>query len=306
MIREALGDDVLYYLGKSYGTYIGALYADLFPDRVGRLVLDGAVDPSLTSVEFGLGQATGIERALSAYLADCVAQADCPLGSTETEAHETVAGLIDVIADDPLPTDDADRPLTETLAIYGIILPLYVPPEQGYEFLTQALSEALAGSGETLLFLADTYLLRNPDGTYNGNQNEAISAVHCVDRPSLDDVEQIETTADDFAEVSPIFGPFLAWGELSCAQWPVEPVAEPAPVTASGADPILVVGTTGDLATPYEWAEGLAEQLESGVLLTYEGFGHTAYFSGSDCIDSAVDTYLLDGDLPGEDELTCS
>lgn len=306
VIRAALGDDALHYLGKSYGTYIGALYADLFPERVGRLVLDGAMDPSLTSVEFARGQATGIDRALSAYLADCVEAGDCPLGSSEIAARDTVAELIEVVGDDPLPTSDPDRSLTQTEAIYGIILPLYVPPGQGYEVLTQALGEALAGNGDILLFLADNYLDRNADGTYNGNQNEAIVAVHCVDRPSLENAEEVETAAEEFAEISPVFGPFLAWSEMGCAHWPVEPVGEPAPVSAAGADPILVVGTTGDLATPYEWAEGLADQLESGVLLTYEGFGHTAYRAGDDCIDSAVDAYLVDGEVPEEDQLVCS
>lgn len=306
VIRAALGDDELYYLGKSYGTYIGALYADQFPENVGRLVLDGAVDPSLSSVEFGLGQAAGIERALTAYLEDCVADSECPLGSSVIDARETVAGLIDVIEEEPLPTSDSDRPLTASLAIYGIITPLYIPPEQGYSLLTTALEEALAGNGDTLLFLADTYLDRNADGTYNGNQNEAIMAVHCVDRPGLDSVEEIEATLGEFEEASSIFGPFLAWGELGCSQWPVEPVDKPAPVSATGADRILVVGTTGDLATPYEWAEGLADQLEPGVLLTFEGFGHTAYRAGSDCVDSTVDSYLIDGELPDEDQLVCS
>lgn len=306
IMRAALGDDVLYYLGKSYGTYIGALYAGLFPDNVGRLVLDGAMDPSLTSVEFALGQATGVDRALTAYLEDCVAQTECALGSSVIEARETVAGLLDVIENEPLPTSDPDRPLSAALATYGIILPLYVPPEQGYEYLTSGFEEALGGNGDTLLFLADVYLDRNADGTYNGNQNEAIFAVHCVDRPSLETAEEVEATLGEFEEASPIFGPFLAWSELSCASWPVEPVDEPEPVSAAGADPILVVGTTGDLATPYEWAEGLADQLESGVLLTYEGFGHTAYFTGNDCVDSVVDTYLIDGELPEGEQPVCS
>ncbi len=305
VLRAALGDEELYYLGRSYGTYIGARYADMFPDAVGRVVLDGAVDPSLSGNEFALGQARGIERALSAYLEWCTEQAECPLGDSESVARETLAELLEVIDSEPLPTDDDDRPLTRSLATFGIVLPLYFPPEQGYGPLTAALSEALAGRGSGLLSLADTYLARNNDGTYSGNQNEATYAVRCADQPDGADPDGVREVLDEFEEASPIFGPFLAWDELACDEWPVEPASKPGPVGAIGADPILVVGTTGDLATPYEWAESLAGQLSSGVLVTYEGFGHLAYLvAGNECVDEAVDGYLLDGTVP-DDGLVC-
>jgi hypothetical protein len=163
----------------------------------------------------------------------------------------------------------------------------------------------MSSDGDYLMYLADIYLDRNDDGTYNGNQNEVLYAVHCVDRPDVTDPEQIEASLTEFEEVSPVFGPFLAWGGLACGEWPVQAQSEPAPVNARGAGPILVVGTTGDLATPYEWAVALADQLDSGFLLTFEGFGHLAYrTAGSDCVDSVVDTYLLEGELP-EEEPTC-
>ena len=305
VLRAVLGDESLNYLGKSYGTYIGALYADQFPERVGRMVLDGAVDPSLTGPEFALGQARGVDAALSAYLGWCVDSGDCPLGVSEAEARDTLVQLLEVIDAEPLPTPDEDRPLTKSLATLGIILPLYVTPEQGYPILTDALRDAMSSDGDYLMYLADIYLDRNDDGTYNGNQNEVLYAVHCVDRPDVTDPEQIEASLTEFEEASPVFGPFLAWGGLACGEWPVQAQSEPAPVTARGAGPILVVGTTGDLATPYEWAVALADQLDSGFLLTFEGFGHLAYrTAGSDCVDSVVDTYLLEGELPKE-EPTC-
>jgi pimeloyl-ACP methyl ester carboxylesterase len=306
ILRAALGDSSLHYLGKSYGTFIGTHYAAMFPERVGRVVLDGAIDPALDGQDFALGQAIGIEQALAAYVSWCVEQAECPLGPNDRVARDTLAALLEVIADDPLPTDDPSRPLTQPLAMLGVLLPLYLPPEQGYEVLTAALTEAQAGNGSVLLYLADIYLERNEDGSYASNQVEAFNAVHCVDRPSETDPAAIEQSLAEFEELSPTFGPFLAWGGLVCEQWPVEPVITPAPVSAAGADPILVVGMTGDLATPYEWAESLAAQLDSGVLLTYDGFGHLTYLSaGSECVDSAVDAYLLDGELPDESEI-CS
>jgi pimeloyl-ACP methyl ester carboxylesterase len=305
VLRATLGDDKLNYLGSSYGTYIGALYAEQFPQRVGRVVLDGAIDPSLTGDKVGLGQAEGFERALSSYLEFCIAEGDCSLGETDTEARSTLANLLAVIDESPLPTDDDERPLTQALAILGIVLPLYLTPDQGYEPLSQALESALAGDGAMLLRFADIYLFRNPDGTYDGNSNEVILAVNCLDKPDVGSVEEVEAGLPQFEAASQIFGSFLGWGGLACANWPVAPVAEPAPVSAAGADPILVVGTTGDPATPYEWAEALASQLSSGVLLTREGFGHLAYQSGSECIDDAIDAYLVEGTGP-EDGLRCS
>jgi pimeloyl-ACP methyl ester carboxylesterase len=305
VLRAVLGDEQLNYLGKSYGTYIGALYAEQFPERVGRVVLDGAIDPALTGAELALGQADGFERALGAYLDHCLEGEECPLGRIETEARSTLTNLLDVIDATPLPTADESRPLTQSLALRGIALPLYLNPDEGYAVLSLALDDALAGDGAALLTLADLYLFRNPDGTYDGNTNEAIYAVNCLDRPHAGSIAEIEAAAPVFEAASPIFGSFLAWDEVTCVEWPVPPASEPARVSAAGAPPIVVVGTTGDPATPYEWAESLAAQLESGVLVSYEGSVHTAYREGSDCIDEAVDTYLLDGTVP-DDGLRCN
>ncbi|MGH9252327.1 MAG: alpha/beta hydrolase, partial [Acidimicrobiales bacterium] len=304
VLRAALGDEQLNYLGKSYGTSIGALYAEQFPDRVGRVVLDGAIDPALTGPELAFGQAEGFERALDSYLVYCLDGDECPLGRIETEARSTLANLLDVIDATPLATGDESRPLTQGLAVRGIALPLYLTPDEGYPVLSLALDDALAGDGAALLTLADLYMFRNPDGTYDGNTNEAIYAVNCVDRPHSASIAEIEAALPEFEAASPIFGSFLVWDELPCVEWPVPPAAEVAPVSASGAGPIVVVGTTGDPATPYEWAESLARQLESGVLVSYEGSVHTAYREGSECVDEAVDTYLLDGTAP-DDGLQC-
>jgi len=304
VLRAALGDEQLNYLGKSYGTSIGALYAEQFPDRVGRVVLDGAIDPALTGPELAFGQAEGFERALDSYLAYCLDGDECPLGRIETEARSTLANLLDVIDATPLATGDESRPLTQGLAVRGIALPLYLTPEEGYPVLSLALDDALAGDGAALLTLADLYMFRNPDGTYDGNTNEVSYAVNCVDRPHPASIAEIEAALPEFEAASPIFGSFLVWDELPCVLWPVPPAVEAAPVSASGAAPIVVVGTTGDPATPYEWGESLARQLESGVLVSYEGSVHTAYREGSECVDEAVDTYLLEGTAP-DDGLQC-
>lgn len=320
VLRAALGDEKLNYLGKSYGTFIGALYADQFPDRVGRLVLDGAIDPTLTGDDLGLGQARGFERALSTFLTWCFAQDNCAVGSSEDEARATLAGLLRQADEEPLATDDDNRPLTESMAFYGIILPLYLTADEGYEPLNEALDLALTEDDGTLLMtFADLYLERNTDGTYNGNANEVISLVNCKDHPESATADEAKAGLAEFTAASEVFGPFLAWGGLGCSALAeglddagtdptASPTGDPAPhppVTAPGADPILVVGTTGDPATPYEWAQALAEQLSSGTLLTYDSTVHTAYLAGSDCIDAAVDTYLLDGTVP-DDGTSCT
>lgn len=300
VMRAVLGDEKLNYLGKSYGTFIGAFYAELFPERVGRMVLDGAMDPSLGPEQVALAQAEGFERALTAFLDWCLND-DCPLGDDEQAARATLDQLITGLEDEPLPTNDERRPLTAALAFYGIILPLYITPEEGYPLLSRALDDAVnSDDGSTLLQLADLYLQRNPDGTYDGNQNEAIVAVNCLDRPGSVTVEEVRETVPEFEAASPIFGQFMAWGGLACADWPAEAEEDPSEISGTGAAPILVVGTTGDPATPYEWSEALAEQLDSGALLTYDGFVHTAYRKGSDCLDQAVDHYLLSGNVPDE------
>ena len=167
-----------------------------------------------------------------------------------------------------------------------------------WQFLRQALGQALDGGGESLLLLGDLYNHRGPGGRYTTNASEAIYAVNCLDRPERSTLDTFRADAAEVARLSPIFGAFIVWSNLPCATWPAPAEGAPEPVAATGAAPILVVGTTRDPATPYESAQGLARQLDSGRLLTYDGDGHTAYRQGSGCIDKAVDAYLLEGTVP--------
>ncbi len=302
VVRAALGDERLSLLGKSYGTSIGAEYARQFPQRVGRVVLDGAMDPTLSGRDVLLGQAEGFEVAFSRFAASCVA-GGCSLGDDEQQVRDAVDRIFEKADAQPLPT--SSRPLTESLATYGVLYPLYFPPEQGYPLLEAALQQAGQGDGSALLQIADAYLLRNPDGTFRTNQWDAFTPISCLDRPGDASVTDVQAALPEFREASPLFGEGLAWALVACTDWPAPSDGLPAPVRATGAAPIVVVGTTGDAATPYAWAQGLADQLESGVLLTYDGTVHTAYRKGSACIDAAVDTYLLTGRPPAEGT-TCS
>nr|WP_171782223.1 alpha/beta hydrolase [Isoptericola halotolerans] len=302
MLRAALGDDELHYLGFSYGTSLGATYAGLFPDRAGRLVLDGAIDPRIDSAEMSAGQAVGFENALRAYVGDCQAGPDCPLSGSVDDGMQQVRTVLDQAYDRPYPTD-GDRVVTQTLAFYGIAVTLY--DEQSWSLLSQALDEAInSGTGSTLLFLADFYNDRNADGSFATNSTEAFTAINCLDYRSSDDVDVMREEAAAIEEQAPTMGSFFGYGGLTCAAWPYPLAEREYDLAAPGAAPIVVIGTTNDPATPYVWSEGMAEALDSGVLVTYEGEGHTAYGRSNDCIMDAVDDFLVDGTVP-EDGLTC-
>ncbi|WBQ04881.1 alpha/beta hydrolase [Kribbella sp. CA-293567] len=296
VLRGIVGDSELYYLGMSYGTMLGATYAELFPKNVGRLVLDGAVDPSNSAQENNMAQAKGFDTALEAFAEDC-AQRSCRLGSSKAEVLANVDKLITESDAKPLP-GDGDREVTQALVVLGVIFPLYV--KDYWPRLEDAVVDGLAGKGARLLALANEYTDRTPRG-YGNNQNEAIYAVNCIDRPDLTSVAEAKADEPKYKAASPRFGSFLLWGSLPCANWPVKPVDKPHTIKATGAKPIVVVGTTRDPATPYDWAVGLAGQLDSGVLITRDGDGHTGYNEGNQCVDDAIETYLLKGTAPASD-----
>ncbi|MGX1271477.1 alpha/beta hydrolase [Streptomyces phaeoluteigriseus] len=305
ILRAALGDRRLTYVGASYGTFLGATYAGLFPDRVGRLVLDGAMDPSLPARRMNLDQTAGFETAFQSFAKDCVRQPDCPLGTKAEQVGKNLKAFFDRLDARPLPTGDADgRRLTESLATTGVIAAMY--DESAWEQLREALTSAMRDNdGAALLVLSDSYYERDAEGGY-ANLMFANSAVNCLDLPAaFDGPDEVRKALPEFEKASPVFGEGLAWASLNCAYWPVAPTGEPHRIEAKGAAPIVVVGTTRDPATPYRWAQSLAGQLASARLLTYRGDGHTAYGRGSSCIDSAINAYLVRG-TPPRDGKRCS
>ncbi|MFJ3308635.1 alpha/beta hydrolase [Streptomyces sp. NPDC086549] len=301
ILRAVLGDPKLNYVGASYGTFLGATYAGLFPERVDRMVLDGAMDPSLTARKLNLDQTAGFETAFQAFAKDCVRHADCPLGgkgTTPAQVGDRLKAFFRKLDTHSLPTGDPDgRKLGEALATTGVIAAMY--DESSWPELRDALTAAMKkNDGAGLLALSDSYYERSGDGHYT-NLMSANAAVNCLDLPpAFTTPDQVKKDLPAFEKASPVFGPGLAWASLNCAYWPVRPTGEPHRIEAKGAAPIVVVGTTRDPATPYIWAQSLARQLSSARLLTYVGDGHTAYGRGSACIDSAINTYLLHGTPP--------
>ncbi|MFI5974051.1 alpha/beta hydrolase [Streptomyces sp. NPDC051452] len=296
LMRQVLGDARLHYFGISYGTELGGVYAHLFPGRVGRMILDAVVDPTADTVGHAENQARGFQRALDDYLKST--------GQDPKRGSRKIAALLDRLDAKPLPTSSG-RKLTQSLAVTGIVLPLY--SEAGWPSLTDALESAEKGDGSALLALADDYDERDASGRY-GTTSHAQRAISCLDDRQRPTPAETKRRLAEFERISPVFGDFLGWDTAGwCHDWPIPGQADTPKVSAPGAAPILLVGNTGDPATPYEGARRMADELGKGVgvELTWKGEGHGAYGNGSDCVDSTVDAYLLKGVVP-KDGAVCS
>jgi pimeloyl-ACP methyl ester carboxylesterase len=295
VLRSVLGDEKLNYFGASYGTFLGTTYAALFPDKVDRFVLDGALVPDLNMIETGEVQTRGFQTAISDYSNDCVAHsAACPLGTTVGGADARLRDLLVQADQSPLPTGDRARPLTQDLAFFGVVDTLY--SRSSWSALTDALTAAAAGNGQPLLALSDDYFGR-VDGGYTTNLIQANQAINCLDEEVAGGPTSIPESK--FIADSPIAGDIMyGLAARGCGNWPLKTTLTPPDYAAPGTPTILVVGTTRDFATPYIWAQQLARTLDNAVLLTRDGDGHTAYVSGNPCIVSAVNAFLVDGTVP--------
>jgi pimeloyl-ACP methyl ester carboxylesterase len=304
LMRQVLGDDKLYYFGISYGTELGGVYAHLFPRKVGRAVFDAVVDPTQTPEQSAIGQAQGFQLALDNFAKNCVAKSGgCPVGDNEQDVENRIAHLLKQLDSKPINGLGA-RKLTQSAASNGIAQSLY--SKDFWPYLIEGLDEAYHGDGRILMMLSDAMNGRNEDGTYS-NIQAANVAINCADATQRYTTSDVERQLPAFRKASPLFGDYLAWSMLSCTDWPVRGAMQHPDVSAPGAPPILVVGNTGDPATPYRGARKMADALGPGVgvELTWKGQGHGAYDSGDKCVRNAVDGYLLDGKVP-RDGTVCS
>lgn len=282
LVRAGMGDERIDYLGFSYGTSIGQVYAELFPDRVRTMILDGVVDPAPTGIDGAVQQAMGFETALSRWASGCGDRRSCdfddPVAAVEALLAAAEAGI-----------PGGGRVLGPGEVSIGLAMPLY--DVRLWPTLDTAVANALAGDGRGMLALADRYLRLVDFSAY--------FAVSCLDNSWPSDPGEHLDAASSAATRSPHFGEAIVNDYLRCAVWPTEP--DPlGPITAEGAPPILVVSTTGDPATPYENGVTVAERLATGVLLTHEGEGHTIVFEGNDCVDRLAIAYLVDGSVPAD------
>ncbi|MCK2217693.1 alpha/beta hydrolase [Actinomadura sp. ATCC 31491] len=290
-IRAAVGDPKLNYVGMSYGTQLGAVYATLYPKNVGRMVLDAPLDPTVTFEQRTLAQTRGFQQAYESFLKSCVKDGSCAVGKDLATANANVENLMNELTAKPIKVGGRD--LTQGLASTGVAAALY--SELTWPFLEQALGDALKGRGEALLYLADSYTGRSEDGSYS-TQMTSFPAITCVDTAERPDESVLRRTEQQALKISPLFGSEGSGG--LCRVWPVKGSDQARHVNATGSAPIVVIGGRGDPATPYEWAPRLTAQLRTATLVTYEGEGHGAYLSGSKCVQGLVDGYLINGKVP--------
>jgi pimeloyl-ACP methyl ester carboxylesterase len=296
-IRLGLGEERLTFVGFSYGTTLGSLYATLYPDRVRAMVLDGAVDTSLSGAELVIQQSEGLERAFDAFVADCRADPGCPVDGEPAAVYEAV----DLAVESGRLRGGSGAGRVVTPAMFDVAVSAALYHESTWPDLAAALESADDGDGRGLLDLLDGYLDRAADGTYSVEW-AAFLAISCLDGPSVGSAEAYRAVAAAAAARAPRFGaPNVGLG-LACAFWPVPPAAPLPPVAAPGAAPIVVVGTTGDPITPMPWSAALARQLAgSGHLVLVDRRSHTSFGSGSVCVDDPVAAYLVDLTLPPSD-----
>ncbi|GGN35677.1 alpha/beta hydrolase [Streptomyces fuscichromogenes] len=297
LMRQVLGDSKMHYFGISYGTELGGVYAHLFPKNVGRAVFDGVVDPTQDPEQSSLGQAKGFQLALDNFAEDCTSKTtECPIGDTPQDVKDRIAKLLADLGKKPIP-GILPRQLTESAATNGIAQSLY--SKDFWEYLTEGLEEAYDGDGKILMLLSDSMNGRSQNGEYS-NITAANIAINCADEKQRYTADYVQQKLPEFRAASPLFGDYLAWSMVSCTDWAVPGAADHPDVSAPGSAPILVVGNTGDPATPYEGAQKMVEALGNGVgvELTYKGQGHGAYDSKDKCVQGAVNGYLLEGTVP--------
>ncbi|HUQ56572.1 alpha/beta hydrolase [Lentzea sp.] len=293
VLRSALGDAKLSYVGYSYGTRIGTEYAETFPQNVRALVLDGAVDPAQDPLASLVAQAAGFQKAFDEFVKWCREKGDCPLSD---DANTSFRNLTTPLIQKPV--DVGDRKLSYNDAITATIQALY--SEQLWPVLLNGLTELRNGKGRVLLALADAYYDRDDQGQYS-TITDAFSAVHCVDDPRLTDKNALLEAAKAYKAAAPFLDDGNPPGAAldSCAFWPAPVTARTDPPKADGIPPLLVISTTGDPATPYQAGVNLAKALNSR-LLTFEGVQHTVFLQGEKCVDDAGVKYLIDQTLPAD------
>ena len=298
ILRALAGQEKLNYLGFSYGTYLASVYAETFPGNTGRIVLDGAIDPSLSLAEQGLGQAKGFEQALRTYVDYCQSSSGCPLSGGTDAGVQQIRDLITSANSTPLATGDPKRTVTGADIVTALSEYLYTT-EQNWPPLTKALDQAINHRDGSAFAASE-----EQDSSSKDDGGGAFQAVTCLDYPVEGDTTTWAAQYEQAKREAPIFADSAVGMDLVCSVWGHNGTRKPAQIHARGAAPILVVGTTGDPATPYAWSKSLAEQLDSGQLLTWEGNGHTAYGGDASCVNDAVDAYLISGTMP-EKGLTC-
>jgi len=294
MIRRSLGEERISYFGFSYGSELGSVWATMFPDTVRAAVLDGATDPEADSLDGSLQQSKGFEQSISTFLARCSADRVCAFHN-DGDAEGAFDELMSALDENPIPTRSGRPDLTRGMALTAVAQAMY--SSSRWDSLERALDDARAGNGAGLLDLFDSYFQRKSDGSY-GNELEAFLNILCADDPTRTTIEEADAEAARFNEIAPRFRPGTT-GDYTCVFWP-EAVDPRIAITGDGAGPIVVIGTTGDSATPLEGTRNMARVLEDGRLVVVTADQHTGYTSDP-CAQRTADAYLIDLVIPDEE-----
>jgi pimeloyl-ACP methyl ester carboxylesterase len=293
-IRAALGEPKLNYLGFSYGTLLGAVYAQLFPTHIRAMTLDGAVDPTQSYQDAAEGQAKGFELAFSDFTTWCKGHASsCAISA---DPRGAVVNAVNSALTKPVVATDGRR-ATAGWVLLSVVASLY--NQQAWQPMAEGIADLKQGDPRIMFLIADSYAERDPDGTYS-NTSDAFAAISCGEETSPG-LSQIRALQPQWRAKYPLFGAMSAAGLVQCSVWPA--TKDPFPTgKAVGAPTIVVVGNTGDPATPYASTAKLADMLGVGQVLTWQGEGHTSYLF-SDCIRAAVDTYFIDQIVPDKGKI---
>jgi hypothetical protein len=265
------------------------------------MVLDGAVDPTISDFQQSLTQAVGFDKAFDAFAANCNKTSNCPLPKDEDVAIEFMKQLFKQAEKEPIATKSDNRVLSESLMVLGTASALY-DSTTGWPDLRKAIAESKNGKADTFLKLADEYTGRLEDGSYRSNEFDSAAIIDCLDFSDKRSIEEMKKDAWEFNEKAPLFGPYLAYSGLGCKYF--ESPKATTIVPTKTANPIVIIGTTGDPATPYQWAQGLSKLLTNSVLLSLTGDGHTGQGQGNTCIDSQVDDFYLKNLIPATSSCT--
>jgi pimeloyl-ACP methyl ester carboxylesterase len=291
-IRVALGEPKLNYLGWSHGTKLGAIYIDAYPQNVGRMVLDSAIDPSLSITEYNRAQSRALEAQLMRFVDYCTASGECPLPPDHAAA---TADLKKYLLSRPITGSDPTEP-TRADVMAALSGAMYIPPDSFPELLA-GLQAGLAGDGSALVTLGG---LRPEPGSEPSNYYNALYAINCYDSTPTPDLQSSAQLARQWDADTPIFGSANAWGGLRCSDFAAHDPIGPARVRGEGAPPIVIIGALNDGATPIQWARALADQLVSARLVVADTDVHSVYPLYNACVKTIVDTYLLEGTAPPE------
>jgi len=296
VIRRALGDDTLNWFGFSYGTELGAYYAQEFPDRVGRMVLDGGVNPALDAMGVSEDQSRGFQIAMGRFAADCATKSTC-VATTAGGVIREINALLRQLDRKTLPTDSSRR-LVQSEAITALFFAMY--STDLWSTLRSGLTQAKKGDGTTLQLLAQLANDQTGPNSYGSNIASAFYAIGCWDYPATPGAAGLRSAAKKWSQGArvPEMARAMSWGNAPCSSWFGHSTEARAPVQSTTQAPILIIGTTFDPATPYKWSQALASQLSTSRLLTHRGDGHTVYGDSNLCVDDFADNYLLTGALP--------